>query len=61
MKLIQMDYHIGNSTSSRNGRQEFMDDGQDSYMDEVETGKESKDETQSNKMGENQIPAGNTS
>ena len=46
-----MDYHTGNGTSSRHGRQELMDDGQGSYMDEVESGKESKHEAQSNKNG----------
>ena len=56
-----MDYHTGNGTCSRNGRQELMDHGQDSYMDEVESDKQSEDEAQSNKIGENQIPAGNTS
>ena len=61
MKLIQMDYHTENGTSSRNGRQKLMDDGQDSYMDEVESGNNSEDEAQSNKMGENQVPPGNTS
>ena len=45
MKLIQMDYHTGNGTSSRNGRQELMDHEQDSYMDEVESGKESEDKS----------------
>ena len=43
-----MHYHTGNGTSSRNGSQELMDDGQDSYMDEVESGQDSEYEAQIN-------------
>ena len=55
-----MDYHTANGTTSRPGRQESTDDGQESYMDEVESGEESEHEAQGNEWGKKQIPADNT-